>query len=255
MAKTGRLIKIRLYRFGLEAILLSLPLALDVIDELRIYDRSLSSQELQNLMAYMGEQTPSPSPSPSPTPDPTPTPSLEPSHPRTYPTPEPSITPTATPTPSPTPEPTIEPSPSPRQNQVPVPNLLLLLQWNQPLSQAPPSQLQVLPQFRSTSFPIGHLMKVPVVPPLTPSILATKLCSRMIFPGNQAFLDQACLWMGNDYVSASSVIPAIAQNRSVFLWVNSIASGSTNGTHGHQHLHLRESAACFPQSGWKVNGL
>jgi len=68
-----------------------------LIDEVRIYNRALSANEVLDLYNYTGGGTPTPSGMPSPTPSPTPFQSVTPT-----PSPTPSLTPTSTPTPSPT---------------------------------------------------------------------------------------------------------------------------------------------------------
>jgi Concanavalin A-like lectin/glucanases superfamily len=76
-----------------------------LLDDVRIYDRALSSAEVQQL--YQGGNAPPPAPTPTPTPAPTPTPSSTPT-----PTPSPAATPASTPTPVPAPSITLSASPS-----------------------------------------------------------------------------------------------------------------------------------------------
>ncbi len=83
------------FRIGLSVDGTNAP-AKGVIDEVRIYNRTLAAADIADLYAL----TTAPAPAPAPAPTPTPTPAPEPT-----PTPTPAPTPTPTPTPAPTPSP------------------------------------------------------------------------------------------------------------------------------------------------------
>ncbi len=91
-----------------------------VMDDLRIYNRALSNDEIKAIMAGTA---PTMIAAPTPTPTPTPTPAAE-TPPGTLPatsTPAPTPAPTPTPTPAPTPTPTPTPAPTQTPTTIPAP--------------------------------------------------------------------------------------------------------------------------------------